>query len=97
MADDLVLASDVIDLDKDNNVVVVGKEGEALPSKLKDLEEEYINAGILVPKKYKDVMDDPVLRPMMATSTMSVQDVATMTKQDISNLRAVAEASQQPQ
>lgn len=97
MADDLVLASDVIDLDKDNNVVVVGKEGEALPAKLKDLEDTYIEAGILVPKKYKDVMDDPLLRPMMATATMSVQDVATMTKQDIQNLRAVAEATQNPQ
>lgn len=96
MADDLVLASDVVDQDKDGNVIVVGKEGEALPAKLKDLEDDYIEAGILVPKKYKDVMDDPMLRPMMATASMSVQDVATMTKKDIENMRAVAEATQNP-
>ena len=97
MADSLVLASDLVDLDDSDprQQVVVAHEGDALPSEYSDNEEEYIKAGILVPESYYNVMKSDVLR-RAAVHGLSLEDVRELTKADLENVQAVSDAAEGP-
>jgi len=97
MADNLVLASDLVDLDDSDprQQVVVAHEGDALPSKYSDNEEEYVKAGILVPESYLNLMKSDVLR-RAAVHGLSLEDVRELTKADLENVQAVSDAAEGP-
>lgn len=98
MADtSLVLASDVVDLDEDGNQVVVGKYGEALPDALSDLKDEYIEAGILVPKAYQEMAENPAfLQALTSAGGLDPQAVREMSKDDLEAVKATADAAASP-
>ena len=95
MADNLVLASPLVDQDDNGNQVVVAEEGDTLPAKYKDNEDEYVAAGILVPESYHNLMNSDVLR-RAAVHGLSLDDVRTLTKEDLENVQAVSDAAEGP-
>jgi hypothetical protein len=97
MADNLVLVSDVVDQDKDGNQIVVGEYGKPLPDKLSDLRDEYIDAGILVPKAYLDLAENPAMaQALVSAGGLDPQAVRQMSKADLEAVQATAEAAASP-
>lgn len=92
MADQLVLASPLVDLDDNGNQVVVAEEGDTLPSEYKDNEDEYIASGVLVPESYYKVMTSDVLK-RAAVHGLGLDDVKELTKDDLANVQAVSDAA----
>lgn len=97
MADNLVLASDVVDQDEDGNQVVVGEYGKALPDKLSDKRDEYIEAGILVPKAYQQLAENPAMaQAIVSAGGLDPQAVREMSKADLEAVQATADAAASP-